>query len=102
MKRYMMILTLSAAMAFFFGCTYPDTRVSTVDTRPGIAMSGAPGGSLLYVDGLNMGDASTYRDPNYLRIEPGTHNISITDGTGKKIFEKTIFVESELKIIPVN
>ncbi len=83
------------------GCAMPSTVVKSTDTRPSIAILGAQEGSLLYVDGLNMGKANNYDGkPNVLMVEAGTHKISIVAGN-KIVYEKSIFVESELKQIIV-
>jgi len=77
----------------------PATTVKTVDTRPSISITGAPLDSILYVDGISMGNAIQYNGhPNILIIEPGTHKILIKDGNDV-IYQQTIFVESELKNI---
>jgi hypothetical protein len=88
-------------LGFVVGCTMPATIVKTSDIRPGISISGAPANSLLYVDGINMGDASQYNGhPNILTVESGTHKVVIINDN-KVVFEKTVFVESELRNIIV-
>jgi len=90
------------------GCAMPSTVVRTVDTRPSLAISGAPAGAMLVVDGQNAGRAEAYDgertdgSPRVLLVEPGTHEIEILDRAGKVIFRQKIFVESETKTIQVH
>lgn len=95
------ILIASLTLIFMVGCSMPATTVKTVDTRPSISITGAPKGSLLFVDGISMGDAEQYDGhPNILTIEPGTHRIEVKSNDNL-IYQQIIFVESELKNIVV-
>jgi hypothetical protein len=97
-----LVLALSGA-AVLGACAGPTTVVRTVDTRPAIALAGAPSGTLLYVDGAPVGDPSDYDGrPNILRVEPGTHHLEIRDGRGAVVFSQRVFVESELKTVQVH
>lgn len=96
--RKLALAALAAA-----ACVGPTTTVRTVDTRPALAISGAPAGTVLYVDGAAIGDPGQYDGrPNILRVEPGTHQIDIRDHSGKVIFSQRVFVESELKTVEVH
>lgn len=95
-----LLLGLAAALA---ACSGPTTVVRTVDTRPALAFSGAPGGTLLYVDGNAVGDPRTYDGrPNILRVEAGTHAIEIRDRSGATLFSQRVFVDGELKVVKVH
>jgi len=94
-------LCIATIIALTMGCSMPTTTVKTVDSRPSISITGAPKGSVLFVDGISMGIADKFDGhPNILSIEPGTHNIEIRNDKGV-IYQQTIFVESELKNIVV-
>lgn len=94
-------LCTAVLLMLFVGCSMPATTVKTMDTRPSISITGAPSGSILFVDGISMGIAGQYDGhPTILIIEPGTHRIEIRDNAGV-IYQQTIFVESELKNIVV-
>lgn len=98
MKAYKLIVILAV---FIAGCTMPATTTKSVDSRPSISITGAPGNSLLFIDGVNMGDANQYDGhPNVLMLESGTHTVSIVSNN-QVIYEQTIFIESELKNIKV-
>jgi hypothetical protein len=93
---------LCAAALALAACAGPTTTVRTVDTRPALALVGAPSG-VLYVDGAAVGDARAYDgEPNVLRVEPGTHVVEIREAGGKLLFAQKVFVESELKTIQVH
>ena len=87
----------------FSGCaSYPKTSVVTLDTRPKLVFQNTPSGSILYVDGLNMGDPAVYNGkPKVLFVEPGTHEVVIASQNGEEIHRQTVFVESEIKTINV-
>lgn len=88
-------------LGFFVGCAMPSTVVKTTDIRPRISISGAPVDSLLYVDGVNMGIASQYNGhPDVLILQSGTHKIQVYSNN-QFIYDKNIFIESELKNIVI-
>lgn len=98
-KKLFLILILCS---FLLSCALPQTTVKAVDSRPSIAIKGAPYGSILYVDEKRIGKTSNYNgDPGALIVLPGTHKISVKND-GKLIHQQTIFVESELKTIVVD
>lgn len=106
MKRALASFTacagLSAALALA-ACAGPSTVVRTVDTRPAVAVVGAPSGTVLFVDGVAVGDPTAFDGrPNVLRLEPGTHHLEIRDRAGAVVFSERVFVESELKTIKVH
>jgi hypothetical protein len=93
----------AAAALALAACAGPTTVVRTVDTRPAIAIAGAPAGTVLYVDGAAVGDPRDYDGrPNILRVEPGTHQVELRDGKGAVVFSQRVFVESELKTVQVH
>ncbi|MFL5394925.1 MAG: hypothetical protein ACJ79G_19005 [Myxococcales bacterium] len=95
---------VAAAALSIAGCvSTPSTTVRTTDTRPSLAVRGAPGGALLLVDGQSVGEASVYDGhPNVLRIEAGTHDVDVKDSAGRSVFHQRVFVESETKTIEVH
>lgn len=98
--RTFLALLLAAALG---ACAGPTTVVRTADTRPAIAISGAPSGTELFVDGAPVGDPASYDGrPNVLRVEPGTHAVEIRDRSGRVLFSQRVFVESELKTVVVH
>jgi hypothetical protein len=81
----------------------PATTVRTADTRPAIAVEGAPEGSRLFIDGNAAGEASAYNgQPGVVRVEPGTHEVDIRDASGRVLFKQKVFVESETKTVVVH
>jgi uncharacterized lipoprotein YmbA len=95
-------LVLAAALALA-ACAGPTTVVRTVDTRPAIAVVGAPSGAILFLDGVEVGEPSRYDgNPGVLRVEPGTHELELRDRAGAVLFRQRVFVESELKTVKVH
>lgn len=101
MKKILLIMSFIVLLS---GCgSMPETLVKTTDSRPQIAVKGAPRKSILYVDGLQIGEADIYNgEPNTLKIEAGTHLITIKSSEGVSIYSQKIFVESELKTITIS
>lgn|SRR5512144_2020776 len=100
MTRYVAIICGLCALA---ACTMPGTTVRTTDTRPSLAFEGAPDGAVLFVDGQMIGDPSQYDgQPNILLVEPGTHLVVVRGANGAPLFERKVYVESELKILKVH
>ena len=97
-----------AALVLGAACALPSTVVRTPDSRPGLAISGAPAGSLLLVDGKSAGEARRYdggpgeSSPRVLLVEPGTHEVEIVDAAGKVLFRQRVFLDSETKTIQVH
>jgi len=86
------------------GCvSAPVTTVRSTDTRPALALAGAPAGSQLFLDGNPLGDATLWNgQPAVLRVESGTHQVEVRDGSGKVIFQQRVFLGSETKILEVH
>src|SRR5512146_2835210 len=100
MKRYVAIVCALFALA---ACAMPGTTVRTTDTRPSLAFEGAPDGAVLFVDGQKIGDPNQYDgQPNILVVEPGTHVVVVKAADGAPLFERKVYVESELKTLKVH
>ncbi len=100
MKRFVAIVIGFFALA---ACAMPATTVRTTDTRPSLAFAGAPEGSILFVDGQKIGDPNQYDgQPNILLVEPGTHLVVVKGADGVPLFERKVYVESELKTLKVH
>jgi hypothetical protein len=94
---------LGVLTVLFVACAMPSTTVRTLDSRPSLAIAGAPPGSQLFVDGNAMGRAAAYDgQPQVLVVEPGTHLVDVRDTAGRVLFQQTVFVESETKTIQVH
>ncbi len=103
MLRRLVPVPVALLLALLAACPMPQTVVRTVDTRPSLAVVGAPPGSVLFVDGQRVGDAGAYGgQPNVLTVEPGSHDVEVRDAAGAVVYRQRIFVESELKTIQVH
>ncbi len=99
----MRTLLAVSLLLFAAACTMPSTVVTTPDTRPGLAIEGAPPGAILFLDGVRVGEANRYDgQPNVLRVEPGTHSVTVKAANGTELLDQKVFVESELKTIKVH
>ena len=83
------------ALAALAGCSYPSSRTAISDERPSIALSGALKGSVVFVDGLEMGPATKFDGRNnVLMLEPGNHVIRILLGNDVLLTER-IFLSGQ-------
>ena len=99
MRTLLAVSLLSLAAA----CAMPSTVVRTPDTRPSLAVEGAPAGAILFVDGVRVGEAILYDgEPNVLLVEPGTHTVTVRAADGTELLEQKVFVESERKTLKVH
>jgi len=100
MKR---LLVSSLIMLLVCSCSYPTSEVRVLDDRPTIVVENAPKGALLFVDGLDMGQAGLYDGrKNALILEPGTHEIEVMN-QGNVIHSERIFLgDGESKTLKVH
>ena len=102
MKKIILLSML--VIPFIVGCAmnYPTTKISTVDSRPTLSFTNAPADSIVLVDGINMGNTAKYNgNPKVLAVEPGTHDITVLQGSSV-VYKQTIFVQSEHKNIIIH
>ena len=98
-----LILSCAFLSIFMIGCnTYSITKVSAVDSRPTLSFTGAPADSILFVDNINSGLTAQYNgNPKVLVVQPGTHELKVMENN-KIIFQQSVFVESENKVISIH
>lgn len=88
----MRIIAVCLIVALVGGCAYPSTGLRIPDERPSIAIEGAPGSAMLYVDGLEMGLAGNFDGARQvLLLESGKHRIEVID-RGETLLSETIFL----------
>jgi hypothetical protein len=87
------LLMMMIVIAALTGCM-PQTTVRTGMSPPTLTVTGAPSGSVLVVDGLNMGSAPQYDgNPKVLAVLEGAHKVEVRLGSNVVYREKT-FVSS--------
>ncbi len=89
--RQVLVVVALVALA---GCDirYPSSRTDIPDERPSIAFSGAPEGSVVFVDGQAMGPAAQYDGvENVLLVEPGNHQIRVRLGDRVLLSQRVFF-----------
>jgi hypothetical protein len=97
------LLIIVAATLLLAGCKYPEpAKVEQLDARPAIGIAGAPEGTLLYVDGLQMGFVSQYDGKaGVLLVESGSHIVEVRNQSGETLFKTEVFLSgSATKVIP--
>ena len=86
-------LAILVAMAALTGCM-PQTTVRTGMSPPTLMVAGAPPGSVLFVDGLDMGSATQYDgNPKVLAVLEGTHQVEVRLGSNL-VYKEKAFVSS--------
>ncbi|MGH9709405.1 MAG: hypothetical protein ACRD37_02520 [Candidatus Acidiferrales bacterium] len=67
----------------------PHTTVRSGSSQPNLIVNGAPNGSTLFIDGLQVGSATQYDGhPNVLAVLEGTHRVEIRLGESVVYSEK--------------
>lgn len=79
----------------------PNTDVKISDERPAIAFKGAPGGSLVFVDGVVMGSASKFNGQQVLLVEPGAHVVEVRHDGGVLLSERVFLGEGATRMFVV-
>ena len=98
----MKVLTALAAATLLSACSLPQTTVRSGSAQPGLIVSGAPDGSTLFVDGLQIGPATQYDgDPNVLTVLEGTHTVEIRKDGGVVFSGKTFVGAGETHTVQV-
>ena len=99
------LMIIVAAILLLAGCKYPEpAKVEQKDSRPAIGVSGAPEGTLLFVDGLQMGYVGQYDgEAGVLLVESGNHVVEIRAQSGETLFSEEVFLSgSTTKVIKYN
>ena len=89
--RYFM---LALVCALLVACDLPHSTVRTGAPAPALIVTGAPANSLLYVDGVQMGTATTFNGKPYtVSVLEGVHVVEVRLA-GKVIYTEKTFVGS--------
>lgn len=97
------LVTSAMLLIAALGCVEPRTNTQTVDGRPKVLVKDAPKGAVLYVDGVSMGQADSYRgDPGVLLLDPGTHLIEVKAADRLLFSQRIFFGGGELRTITVS
>jgi hypothetical protein len=85
-------LTTLAAATMLSACSLPRLTVHSGSSQPNLIVKGAPNGSTLFVDDLQIGPATKYDgNPNVLAVLEGTHRVEIRQG-GSVLYSEKAFV----------
>jgi hypothetical protein len=67
-----------------------------------IIVTGAPGGSLVFVDGLQIGHEAAFNDhPRVLNVAPGAHKVEIHVGDTVVYREDTYVTPGERRVVTI-
>jgi hypothetical protein len=98
--KYYLSLVIVALLA---GCALPNTSVKTGSSPPTLIVRGAPAGSVLYVDGLSMGNAAQFDgNPKTLAVLEGTHQVEVRVGDSVVYKEKAFTSSGESHTVAVS
>ena len=87
-------LTLAVLVVLLSACALPQTTVKTGSAPPTLIVKGAPAGSILFVDGLAMGNAAQFDgNPKTLAVLEGTHQVEVRLG-GTVVYREKAFASS--------
>jgi hypothetical protein len=81
------------ALLSLTGC-YTNTSSTISDERPSIAFIGGQSGDSVYVNGIEMGDASEYdADPKVLFVEAGRNLVEVKSKKGSMILSTSVMLD---------
>jgi hypothetical protein len=99
MKELCILLTVALLAA----CALPQTTVKTGSAPPTLIVKGAPAGSILFVDGLAMGNAAQFDgNPKTLAVLEGTHQVEVRLGSSVVYREKAFASGGESHTVTVS
>jgi hypothetical protein len=95
-------LSFLLVVALLSACALPQTTVKTGSAPPTLIVKGAPAGSILFVDGLAMGNAAQYDgNPKTLAVLEGTHRVEVRLGSTLVYKEKAFASSGESHTVTV-
>jgi hypothetical protein len=81
-------------------CALPQTTVRSGSSQPGLVVTGAPSGAVLYVDGLAMGQASQFDGhPRVLAVLRGPHEVEVREGSAVLYHNKLFMSSGETRTV---
>lgn len=99
-----MSLRMVSILVLFLGvgCQEPRTSTSVPESRPRILIQQAPQGSVVFVDGKEVGQAKDYNgNPGVLLMEAGTHLVEVRLGDQVLISQRVFLGGGELRTISI-
>jgi hypothetical protein len=89
-------------LACLSACSWFSSRKSPQPNPTEIVVTGAPAGSVVYVDGTQAGQASVANDrPQVLDVAPGSHKVEIHVGDAIVYREDTYVGSGEHRVVRV-
>jgi hypothetical protein len=90
------------ALAFLSACSWFGSRKHEAPDPTELIVTGAPEGSIVFIDGLPAGQASVVNDrPQVISVAVGVHKVEIHMG-GKVVYREDTYVAlSEHRVVTV-
>jgi hypothetical protein len=77
-------------------CSYPTTRVDTVDDRAQLQFANAPKEAIVIVDGNAVGPAARFDGSEAtLAVARGTHHVEVRDG-GRTLYSQDLYLGGDM------
>jgi hypothetical protein len=83
-------LALVLVIGLALGCAYGAGTTRTVDESPTLAITGAPEGATLHVDGIDFGLATRFSGASPVEVIPGVHIIEIRQA-GEVLYREKVY-----------
>ena len=92
---------IMGAALFLAGCTYPSSQTEQGTASGQLYFPGAPVGAHVFVDGQDVGIASSFDGNQVLSVAPGTHRVVVSLG-GSALIDKKYYVDAGAKVAVKN
>jgi hypothetical protein len=83
------------------GCSWFHHKVPDPPDPPEFIVTGAPAGSLLFVDGVQTGQATLAGKPQVIQVAPGAHTLEVRVGDTVAYRETTYAGAGDKRVVTV-
>jgi hypothetical protein len=94
-------VTLLIVLVCLSGCSVFHKKAPEPPDRPELIVTGAPAGSLLFIDGAQAGHPAANNRPQVLDVAPGTHTLEVRVGDTVAYRENTYVGPGDKRVITV-
>jgi hypothetical protein len=100
LKASLLKASVCIVVACLSGCSWFHHKPKAPDPTE-LIVTGAPAGSVLFVDGIQTGQPSEANRPQVLDVSPGTHILEVKTGDTVAYRENTYVAQGDKRVVTV-